>query len=261
MQTYTHKKRTYLTRRLAVALSVLALIAAACNSSSVVTKAPTPGPAGTPAANATTPAPENVGAVAAASATPFVLATPMQGTVTTTAKGTLSNIGVSATGEAPQGQGQPRHLSDFPVELSPAKKAPTPESDAFPPRPTPAVEMANGKIKQQWAAPPEALALQNPLKPTPDQVAKGREWYSQKCVDCHGKNGQGNGWMGANLKRDGQPLTPTNLASQVVQANTDGELFWKITNGRSPMPAHRIRFDDDQRWQMVLFLRTFKAGK
>ena len=42
------------------------------------------------------------------------------------------------------------------------------------------------------------------------------------------------------------------------QANTDGELFWKITNGRSPMPSHRIRFDDEQRWYIVAYLRTLK---
>jgi len=51
---------------------------------------------------------------------------------------------------------------------------------------------------------------------------------------------------------------PTNLASKVVQANTDGELFWKITNGRRPMPANRIRFTDEQRWYIVAFLRSLK---
>jgi mono/diheme cytochrome c family protein len=64
--------------------------------------------------------------------------------------------------------------------------------------------------------------------------------------------------MGQALKRDGKLLPPTNLASRMVQANSDGELFWKITNGRSPMPAHRVRFEDAQRWQIVAFLRTLK---
>jgi len=120
------------------------------------------------------------------------------------------------------------------------------------------VVMENGKIKQQWQAPAEALSLVNPLKNSPDAATKGKEFYMQKCADCHGKEGKGNGWMSAMTKRDGKALPATNLASKVVQANSDGELYWKITNGRSPMPAHRIRFEDYQRWAIVAFVRTLK---
>lgn len=147
---------------------------------------------------------------------------------------------------------------NLPVMVGPAKPALTPAPDPFPPRPEPPVVMENGKIKQQWQAPAEALSLVNPLKNSPDAAAKGREFYMQKCADCHGKEGKGNGWMSAMTKRDGKALPATNLASKVVQANSDGELYWKITNGRSPMPAHRIRFEDYQRWAIVAFVRTFK---
>jgi mono/diheme cytochrome c family protein len=134
----------------------------------------------------------------------------------------------------------------------------TPAPDPFPARPTPTVVITDGKIIQQWQSPADAAKQMNPFKGKADAVALGRELYLQKCVDCHGKEGKGNGWMGQALKREGKPLLPTNLASKMVQANTDGELYWKITNGRSPMPAHRVRFEDDQRWQIVSFLRTFK---
>jgi mono/diheme cytochrome c family protein len=142
--------------------------------------------------------------------------------------------------------------------LTTAKPPVTPEPDPFPPRPTPSVVMKDGKIVQQWQAPADAANVTNPAKSNPDAAKLGRELYMQKCADCHGKAGEGNGYMSNNLKRDGKPLPPTNLTSKVVQANTDGELFWKITNGRSPMPAHRARFDDEQRWLIVAFLRTLK---
>ena len=106
---------------------------------------------------------------------------------------------------------------------------------------------------QEWQAPPEALTLDNPVKSNPDAAKVGREFYMQRCVDCHGKEGKGNGYMSKTLKK-----SPTNLASRVVQANGDGELFWKITNGKSPMPANRIRFTDEQRWFIVSYLRTLK---
>ena len=251
MQTYTQ------TRNILKFIATLAFLlgTAACNGGggSVVDSTVKPATA-TPTVSAAAV----TSATPTVTPTPLTLATPMAGTVTTTANGTLSGNGVTATGGDQQSESAGmRHVGDFPVELSAAKK-PTPEADPFPPRPTPPVEMVDGKIKQPWPAAPEALALKNPLTATPDNLAKGREWYNQRCADCHGKSGKGNGGLGPNLKRDGQPLPPTNLVSKVVQANSDGELFWKITTGRSPMPSSRIRFDEQQRWQIVLYLRTLK---
>jgi len=113
--------------------------------------------------------------------------------------------------------------------------------------------MENGQIKQQWQAPAEAKALVSTVKDDPQAAKKGEYFYNQRCVDCHGRHGFGNGFMSQTFKPK-----PTNLASRVVQANSDGELFWKITNGRSPMPANRVRFTDEQRWYIVSFLRTLK---
>lgn len=138
------------------------------------------------------------------------------------------------------------------VIRTPYKPTPTPD-DPLPPRPTPTIVMENGQIKQQWQAPPEAKTLASTVKNDPDAAKKGQYYYNQRCVDCHGRHGFGNGFMSGTFKPK-----PTNLASRVVQANTDGELFWKITNGRSPMPANRVRFTDEQRWYIVAFLRTFK---
>jgi mono/diheme cytochrome c family protein len=38
---------------------------------------------------------------------------------------------------------------------------------------------------------------------------------------------------------------------------TDGEIFWKMTEGRKPMPSFKKQLTDEQRWQLVNFLRTF----
>jgi mono/diheme cytochrome c family protein len=113
--------------------------------------------------------------------------------------------------------------------------------------------MKDGKIVQEWQAPAEALNLASPVKNIPDAAKIGREFYMQRCADCHGKEGKGNGYLSKSVQKP-----PTNLTSQTVQANSDGELFWKITNGRSPMPANRIRFTDEQRWYIVAYLRTLK---
>ena len=172
-----------------------------------------------------------------------------------------------ATGDAPAGQPVPSRdengnavsiddkgrVTNLPITVSPAKPMMTPAPDPFPARPTPSIVMKDGKIVQQWEAPAESKSVANPVGSSAAVIAAGKEFYSQRCVDCHGKDGKGNGWLSKGVFKP-----PTNLASRVVQDNTDGELFWKITNGRSPMPANRIRFTDEQRWQIVSYIRTFK---
>lgn len=141
----------------------------------------------------------------------------------------------------------------MPVTVMPAQPMLTPTPDPFPARPTPTIVMKDGKVVQQWQAPSESANLVSPMKDNPDAWKIGREYYNQRCVACHGNNGKGNGYMSKTVLKP-----PTNLASRMVQANKDGELFWKITNGRSPMPANSARFTDEQRWFIVAYLRTFK---
>ena len=38
---------------------------------------------------------------------------------------------------------------------------------------------------------------------------------------------------------------------------TDGELYWEMSEGRSPMPAWKDQMTETERWQMVNYLRTF----
>ena len=121
------------------------------------------------------------------------------------------------------------------------------------PAPTPIIEMVNGKIKQQWEAPAEFASLKSPLKVTPDIIKRGQYLYKNRCEICHGAEGKGNG--GFNKPEYKQS---TNLTSKVVQANTDGELFYKVSNFRDRHPSSRMLYSDEERWMIVAFLRTLK---
>ncbi len=240
-----HTKLSLTKLLLTFALALPAAFGIACSKSSVAD-----GSAANPATASATATPAEV----AAQSSPQTAASPA----------------VSPTPVGPSGQttpnspfdlqpGEKRQMAgNMPVMVSTAKPALTPAPDPFPPRAEPPVVMENGKIKQQWQAAAEAANLTSPVKGRSDAAKLGQEYYLQKCADCHGRSGKGNGWMSAMTKRDGKPLPPPNLASKMVQANSDGELFWKITNGKSPMPSHRVRFDDDQRWLIVAYLRTLK---
>ncbi len=121
------------------------------------------------------------------------------------------------------------------------------------PAPTPAVEVVNGKIKQKWQAPPEALNVKNPLKVTAEVTKKGQYLYKNRCEICHGSEGKGNGPY-----NDPKWTQATNLASKAVQANTDGELFYKISTSRDRHPASKVLYSEEERWMVVAFLRTLK---
>ena len=44
-----------------------------------------------------------------------------------------------------------------------------------------------------------------------------------------------------------------------MSRRTDGELFWQITRGRLPMPAFEDKLTDQERWQLVDYIRTFAS--
>ncbi|HEY4797975.1 MAG TPA: cytochrome c, partial [Bacteroidia bacterium] len=84
-------------------------------------------------------------------------------------------------------------------------------------------------------------------------IAAGKKIYEKECLNCHGKKGKGDGKDAAN-----QDATVADLSSAKVQAQTDGEIFWKISEGRKPMPANKKTLSEDQRWQVLNYVRTLK---
>lgn len=185
--------------------------------------------------------------------TPSATVSPSPDTSPTVVRTEPAPTGQPTTPQNSQENAAKKSIASLPPNLSTGRPMVTPTPDPFPPRPTPTIVMKDGKILQEWQAPVEAANILNPFKDRSDAAKIGRELFMQRCASCHGSEGKGNGILSKTLLKP-----PTNLASQMVQANSDGELFWKITNGKSPMPANRIRFNDEQRWYIVAYLRTLK---
>src|SRR5882762_10644860 len=78
-----------------------------------------------------------------------------------------------------------------------------------------------------WVAPADAKAMKNPVK----GVGNAKKTVETNCVSCHGATGKGDGPAAAALP----PPKPANWTSDAVQKQTDGEIFWKISNGRGAM--------------------------
>ena len=107
--------------------------------------------------------------------------------------------------------------------------------------------------KLPWVAPKTADAKKNPLSSDAGTLAAGKAIYIKECLSCHGKTGKGDGPSAAQLE------TPAgNFTSAQTQDQSDGALYWKISEGRKPMPSFKKKLDENQIWQSVVYMRTFK---
>lgn len=104
-----------------------------------------------------------------------------------------------------------------------------------------------------WTVPDSARTMQNPYPATVESLNEGSEIYVKRCKDCHGVNGDGTGERADQLSAMPSDFTDAREMSRA----TDGELFWKITHGRRPMPAFEDKLTDKQRWELVDYIRTF----
>ena len=106
---------------------------------------------------------------------------------------------------------------------------------------------------QPWVVPQEYKRLKNPLPATQSNLHSARDIYSEECAQCHGEHGQGDGPQA----RSHYPL-PADLTDPKLLRNvTDGEIFYQISQGRRPMPSFKNRLTQNQRWQLVLLVRSF----
>lgn len=94
--------------------------------------------------------------------------------------------------------------------------------------------------------------LQNPIERTPESVERGAALFAANCASCHGDTGAGDGPLADTL-----PAPPANFTVH-VPFHPDGVLFAWITDGirGTGMPAWRTQLSEQQRWDLVNFLRN-----
>jgi mono/diheme cytochrome c family protein len=104
-----------------------------------------------------------------------------------------------------------------------------------------------------WKAPASADAKKNPLTSDAATVTAGKAVYVKECQSCHGKKGKGDGPSAATLD-----IPAGNFSTAATQGQSDGALFWKISEGRKPMPSFMKKLSEEQIWQAVVYMRTLK---
>jgi len=93
-------------------------------------------------------------------------------------------------------------------------------------------------------------------------VANGDHFYQEACATCHGVGGYGDGPNGKGFKP-----RPADLTAKHSADHTPGDLFWWLTHGvkkdgaLTPMPGFGASLEEEERWDMINFLRTLSAAE
>ena len=109
--------------------------------------------------------------------------------------------------------------------------------------------------QDNWVAPLDAKEIINPYSGNQIAAQKGEMLFQKLCWTCHGKSGLGDGPAGKNLNPQ-----PKNFRLNSVQDQSDGELYWKISNGKGMMLPYKHSLSEEQRWQLVNYIRSFKIN-
>jgi len=93
----------------------------------------------------------------------------------------------------------------------------------------------------------------NPIAYSEKSLKDGKVVFLANCKSCHGDPG----------KNNGLPLVPkpTDFGDQIfLDANTDGSIFHKVTDGRGTMPAYGAILSEQQRGDVVNYIRSLDAN-
>jgi mono/diheme cytochrome c family protein len=102
------------------------------------------------------------------------------------------------------------------------------------------------------AIPADAAKQANPVKSSPESLARAKKWWTIDCAMCHGKDGDGKGDLAASMKL--QIADFTNPAT--LKDRTDGELFYIIKKGHDEMPPEGERVKPEENWDLVNYVRS-----
>lgn len=90
-----------------------------------------------------------------------------------------------------------------------------------------------------------------------ESIEHGKSLFQTHCVSCHGTGGLGDGPLAGKL-----PVPPANLSQPHTALHTAGDMYWWVSHGipKSLMPGFASLLSEEERWDLVNFLRAFSQG-
>jgi len=103
--------------------------------------------------------------------------------------------------------------------------------------------------QNNWTVPANEASITCPTPFTSSMKMDGKDIFNKNCKSCHGEVGKGN--FIALTPEPGDPAT------EKFSKNSDGELFYKITNGKGAMPKFKDQLGENERWAVISYIRSF----
>jgi len=94
--------------------------------------------------------------------------------------------------------------------------------------------------------------VKNPLEASEENLANGKKTYEIYCATCHGKKGDGNGYLAQAEKFNGIP----NYKDRDINA---GSIYHVIMHGKNLMGSHSGQLTYKERWQVVHYVEKLRA--
>lgn len=108
--------------------------------------------------------------------------------------------------------------------------------------------------QKPWPVPDAFKTKPNPVKSDATSQNAGKTLYTTYCKSCHGTKGKGDGPKAAQLETE-----CGDFSKPAFQSQTDGSLFYKISEGRKDMPSFKKKITEpNDIWSVVNYLRTLK---
>ena len=104
---------------------------------------------------------------------------------------------------------------------------------------------------QEWVVPADRANRLSTFPFNDENRKSGEKIYTVNCMSCHGTPGKGN-------YIDLIP-SPGDPATDKIQRNRDGEIFYKIFSGRGQMPSFRSVLTTNEIWNVVSYIRSFNS--
>jgi hypothetical protein len=104
---------------------------------------------------------------------------------------------------------------------------------------------------QEWIVPEDKREKLSTFNFNEETRKLGEQLYTINCKSCHGVPGK------ANFINLVPP--PGDPATDKIQHNSDGEIFYKVNTGRGPMPSFKNALSSTNIWNIISFIRSFNV--
>jgi mono/diheme cytochrome c family protein len=107
----------------------------------------------------------------------------------------------------------------------------------------------------KWVAPDSVNNLINPIEVNEETFLIGKTIYNKNCRSCHGKLGNGKGSGSKELE-----TIPTDFTNPDFLNQSDGSIFWKISEGRDEMKTYKKKLSEEDIWLVVNYIKKFASN-